>query len=41
MALSIYCSDCDRQVEITTSTAYVYCDLVYIRCDHCDDEEVM
>lgn len=41
MALSIYCSKCDKQVEITRNTVHIYCDLVYIRCDYCDDKEVV
>lgn len=39
MALSIYCSECDRQVEITKFTVYKEGRDIYVECDYCNDKE--
>lgn len=39
MSLSIYCSKCDKQVEITKHTVYKEYGSICIRCDYCGDEE--
>lgn len=39
MSFSLYCSECDRQVEITKHTIYKEGGKIYVQCDYCETRE--